>query len=92
MAIGTWPCSITAFHPSAASSAPPPSLIVPTAPAVGTAKWWFLRRMRVRSFGRLPLAHIELLLQVWGTAPQARSSAAISPMCCRLKIGARRLA
>jgi UDPglucose--hexose-1-phosphate uridylyltransferase len=44
----------------------PPSLIVPTAPATGHCDVVVFTQDAHASLGALPLAHIELLLQVWG--------------------------
>jgi UDPglucose--hexose-1-phosphate uridylyltransferase len=44
----------------------PPKLVVPTAPAGGHCEVVVFTRDPAASLGRLPLAHIELLLQVWG--------------------------
>jgi len=44
----------------------PPKLIVPTAPATGHCEVVVFTQDAGASLGALPLAHIELLLQVWG--------------------------
>jgi UDPglucose--hexose-1-phosphate uridylyltransferase len=49
-----------------AGAAPPPSLIVPTAPANGHCEVVVFTQDPKGALGRLPLDHIELLLQVWG--------------------------
>jgi len=46
--------------------APPPELIVPTAPADGHCEVVVFTQDPTSSLGALPLGHIELLLQVWG--------------------------
>jgi UDPglucose--hexose-1-phosphate uridylyltransferase len=46
--------------------APPPELIVPTAPADGHCEVVVFTQDPKSSLGALPLDHIELLLQVWG--------------------------
>jgi UDPglucose--hexose-1-phosphate uridylyltransferase len=43
----------------------PPTLPVPTAPATGQCEVVVFTQDRTSALGRLPLAHIELLLQVW---------------------------
>lgn len=47
-------------------SAPPPDLIVPTAPAAGHCEVLVFTQDAKASLGTLPLDHLELLLQVWG--------------------------
>ena len=47
-------------------SAPPPELIVPTAPAHGHCEVVVFTQDPAASLGALALGHIELLLQVWG--------------------------
>lgn len=49
-----------------AGAEPPPQLIVPTAAAAGQCEVVVFTQDPQGSLGRLPLAHIELLLQVWG--------------------------
>ncbi|MEO5658167.1 MAG: galactose-1-phosphate uridylyltransferase, partial [Polaromonas sp.] len=49
-----------------AGSAPPPELIVPTAPAAGHCEVVVFTQDAKASLGALALSHIELLLQVWG--------------------------
>jgi UDPglucose--hexose-1-phosphate uridylyltransferase len=46
--------------------APPPELIVPTAPADGHCEVVVFTQDPKSSLGALPLDHIDLLLQVWG--------------------------
>jgi UDPglucose--hexose-1-phosphate uridylyltransferase len=46
--------------------APPPQLIVPTAPADGRCEVVVFTQDPTSSLGALPLDHIDLLLQVWG--------------------------
>ncbi|HWI77696.1 MAG TPA: galactose-1-phosphate uridylyltransferase [Ramlibacter sp.] len=46
--------------------APPPELIVPTAPADGHCEVVVFTQDPASSLGALPLDHIDLLLQVWG--------------------------
>jgi UDPglucose--hexose-1-phosphate uridylyltransferase len=50
--------------------APPPELIVPTAPADGHCEVVVFTQDAKSSLGALPLDHIELLLQVWGERTQ----------------------
>ena len=50
---------------------PPPELIVPTAPATGHCEVVVFTQDPTASLGGLPLAHIELLLQVWGERTQS---------------------
>ncbi|RYY59115.1 MAG: galactose-1-phosphate uridylyltransferase, partial [Comamonadaceae bacterium] len=45
---------------------PPPQLVVPTAPADGQCEVVVFTQDPGGALGRLPLDHIELLLQVWG--------------------------
>jgi UDPglucose--hexose-1-phosphate uridylyltransferase len=47
-------------------SAPPPELIVPTAPAAGHCEVVVFTQDPKASLGTLALGHLELLLQVWG--------------------------
>src|SRR4051812_25191591 len=47
-------------------AAPPPQLAVPTAPANGHCEVVVFTQDPKGALGRLPLDHIELLLQVWG--------------------------
>ncbi|MDB5810100.1 MAG: Gal-P uridylyltransferase [Betaproteobacteria bacterium] len=47
-----------------------PELIVPTAPATGKCEVVVYSRDATASLGRLPLAHIELLIEVWGERTQ----------------------
>ena len=49
-----------------AGAAPPPALIVPTAPAHGHCEVVVFTQDPASSLGALALSHIELLLQVWG--------------------------
>ena len=49
-----------------AAQASVPDLIVPTAPARGQCEVVVFTQEREGSLGRLPLDHIDLLLQVWG--------------------------
>ena len=53
-----------------AGSAPPPELIVPTAPAAGHCEVVIFTQDPKSSLGALALDHIELLLQVWGERTQ----------------------
>jgi UDPglucose--hexose-1-phosphate uridylyltransferase len=53
-----------------AGAAPPPELIVPTAPADGQCEVVVFTQDPKASLGVLPLAQIELLLQVWGDRTQ----------------------
>jgi UDPglucose--hexose-1-phosphate uridylyltransferase len=46
--------------------APPPQLIVPTAPADGRCEVVVFTQQRESSLGALPLHHIALLMEVWG--------------------------
>ena len=48
-----------------AGAAPPPELIVPTAPARGACEVVVFTQDPRGALGRLPLPHLELLLQVW---------------------------
>ena len=50
--------------------APPPDLIVPTAPADGHSEVVVFTQDPTSSLGALPLDHIDLLLQVWGERTQ----------------------
>lgn len=50
---------------------PPPSLIVPTAPAQGRCEVVVFTQDRQASLGGLALGHLELLLRVWGERIQA---------------------
>jgi UDPglucose--hexose-1-phosphate uridylyltransferase len=50
--------------------APPPELIVPTAPAAGHCEVVVFTQDAKSSLGALPLDHIDLLLQVWGERTQ----------------------
>ena len=50
--------------------APPPDLIVPTAPADGHCEVVVFTQDPTSSLGALPLDHIDLLLQVWGERTQ----------------------
>jgi UDPglucose--hexose-1-phosphate uridylyltransferase len=54
----------------APGAAPPPELIVPTAPADGKCEVVVFTQDPGASLGALPLDHIELLLQVWGERTQ----------------------
>ena len=45
---------------------PPPGMIVPTAPAAGACEVVVFDQDPQGALGRLPLSHIELLMQVWG--------------------------
>ncbi|HSV36476.1 MAG TPA: galactose-1-phosphate uridylyltransferase [Ramlibacter sp.] len=47
-------------------AAPPPELIVPTAPATGHCEVVVFTQDPKSSLGALPLDHIDLLMQVWG--------------------------
>jgi len=49
---------------------PPPALIVPTAPADGHCEVVVFTQDPDASLGRLPLEHIDLLMQVWGERTQ----------------------
>ncbi len=49
-----------------AVTAPPPELIVPTAPADGHCEVVVFTQDPKSSLGALPLDHIDLLMQVWG--------------------------
>ncbi|MEO5661115.1 MAG: galactose-1-phosphate uridylyltransferase, partial [Polaromonas sp.] len=49
-----------------AGAAPPPELIVPTAPAAGHCEVVVFTQDAKASLGTLALDHLELLLQVWG--------------------------
>ena len=64
---GDWDVAVfdNRFPSLSLSSAPPPSLIVPTASAVGTCEVVVFTKDAHASLGALPLAHIDLLLQVW---------------------------
>ena len=64
---GDWDLAVfdNRFPSLSLSSAPPPSLIVPTASAVGTCEVVVFTKDAHASLGALPLAHIDLLLQVW---------------------------
>ena len=46
--------------------ADPPSLIVPTAPAIGHCEVVVFTKDSKASLGALPLWHVDMLLQVWG--------------------------
>lgn len=51
---------------AAGGSAPPPGMIVPTAPAHGHCEVVVFTQDPAASLGALALGHIELLLKVWG--------------------------
>jgi UDPglucose--hexose-1-phosphate uridylyltransferase len=68
---GTWEIAVFDNRfPSLAApvdgAATPPELIVPTAPADGQCEVVVFTQDPKSSLGALPLAHIDLLLQVWG--------------------------
>lgn len=65
---GDWDVAVfdNRFPSLAAPSAKPPSLIVPSAPATGYCEVVVFTKDAQASLGALPLAHIDLLLQVWG--------------------------
>jgi UDPglucose--hexose-1-phosphate uridylyltransferase len=65
---GDWDVAVfdNRFPSLAVPSAEPPALIVPTAPAAGYCEVVVFTKDPHASLGKLPLAHIELLLQVWG--------------------------
>ncbi len=65
---GNWDVAVfdNRFPSLSISSAEPPSLIVPTAPAVGHCDVVVFAQDADASLGKLALAHIDLLLQVWG--------------------------
>ena len=73
---GDWDVAVfdNRFPSLAVPSAQPPDLIVPTAPAAGYCEVVVFTQDPQASLGKLPLAHIDLLLQVWGdrTATLAR--------------------
>ena len=73
---GDWDVAVfdNRFPSLAVPSAEPPDLIVPTAPASGYCEVVVFTQDPQASLGKLPLAHIDLLLQVWGdrTARLAR--------------------
>jgi UDPglucose--hexose-1-phosphate uridylyltransferase len=54
----------------AEGAAPPPQLIVPTAPAQGHCEVVVFTQDPKSSLGALPLPHIDLLMQVWGDRTQ----------------------
>ncbi len=58
----------------APEAATPPGLIVPTAAAAGACEVVVFTQDPGGSLGRLPLPHIELLLQVWGDRTQRLGS------------------
>lgn len=57
--------------PTWPEAAPPPQLIVPTAPAAGRCEVVVFTKDTKASLGALPLWHIELLLEVWGARTEA---------------------
>ncbi len=57
--------------PTWPEAAPPPQLIVPTAPAAGRCEVVVFTKDAKASLGALPLWHIEMLLQVWGDRTEA---------------------
>jgi UDPglucose--hexose-1-phosphate uridylyltransferase len=65
---GDWDVAVfdNRFPALGGPTAEPPSLIVPTAPATGHCDVVVFTQDAYASLGALPLAHIELLLQVWG--------------------------
>lgn len=65
---GDWDVAVfdNRFPSLSFDSAQPPSLIVPTAPATGHCDVVVFTQDAEASLGTLPLAHIDLLLQVWG--------------------------
>ena len=65
---GDWDVAVfdNRFPSLAVPSAQPPDLIVPTAPAAGYCEVVVFTQDPQASLGKLPLAHIDLLLQVWG--------------------------
>ena len=65
---GDWDVAVfdNRFPSLGGPSAEPPSLIVPTARAVGHCEVVVFTQNAGASLGVLPLAHIELLMQVWG--------------------------
>lgn len=65
---GDWDITVfdNRFPSLGGPSTKPPSLIVPTAPAVGHCEVVVFTKDATASLGALPLDHIELLLQVWG--------------------------
>jgi UDPglucose--hexose-1-phosphate uridylyltransferase len=73
---GDWDVAVfdNRFPSLAVPSAEPPALIVPTAPAAGCCEVVVFTQDPQASLGKLPLAHIDLLLQTWGdrTARLAR--------------------
>lgn len=67
---GNWDVAVfdnrfPALAPIWPEAAPPPQLIVPTAPAAGRCEVVVFTQDNTASLGALPLDHIELLLQVW---------------------------
>lgn len=72
---GDWDVAVFDNHfPSLGPIGEPPSLIVPSAPAVGHCDVVVFTKDAKASLGTLPLAHIELLMEVWAdrTAAMAR--------------------
>jgi UDPglucose--hexose-1-phosphate uridylyltransferase len=65
---GDWDVAVfdNRFPSLGGAPAEPPSLIVPTAPATGHCDVVVFTQDAHASLGSLALAHIELLLQVWG--------------------------
>jgi len=70
---GDWDIAVfdNRFPSLALGSHTPPELPVLTAPATGHCEVVVFTQDRTSALGRLPLDHIELLLQVWGERTQA---------------------
>jgi UDPglucose--hexose-1-phosphate uridylyltransferase len=63
---GSWDVAVFDNRfPSLGPIGEPPSLIVPSAPAVGHCEVVVFTKDAKASLGTLPLAHIELLIEVW---------------------------
>jgi UDPglucose--hexose-1-phosphate uridylyltransferase len=69
---GDWDVAVfdNRFPSLSPSSTEPPSLIVPSAPATGQCDVVVFTKDPKASLGTLPLAHIDLLLQVWADRTQ----------------------
>lgn len=65
---GDWDVAVfdNRFPSLALAAHDPPALAVPTAAATGKCEVVVFTQDRTSSLGRLPLDHVELLLQVWG--------------------------
>jgi len=73
---GAWEIAVfeNLFPTFAMSAHDPPQLSIPTAPGRGVCEVVVFTQDATASLGRLPLAHIELLIDVWGDRYEALSA------------------